>query len=401
MPNFQYQALNADKEPESGELQAKNVEEATAQLEARGLSVQFIGPAPLEKTRTTRDYRPTDEIAARRVIEQKVLRVHLAKVLEGGSAILPALRAFSEELPAGRRRNELHALIRILEQGSPEEAERAFADLPEYWIPLLSAAISSSDPGRILQEFIRETRRSDELRRQWWMTLAYPVLVACIAGAVLVLLSILVIPVFREMFQGFGLQLPGITDFNLKVASLIARFWPVIVLVFVVGVAALIYYPSRGKADPFGISNGFFGLFGRTTAIARLSQFMADLLEAGLSPSDTLKVAGFLTNRSGLRRAVWKLADQLQLNPRAAMGLEPPRRMATIYYALRTELPTESRVHLLREITQAYTEDAHGRLSWTRGLIEPVTILVIGMLVGFVVLTLFFPLFNLINALSQ
>jgi hypothetical protein len=127
---------------------------------------------------------------------------------------------------------------------------------------------------------------------------------------------------------------------------------------------------------------------------------MADLLEAGLSPPDTLKVAGYLTNRNRLRNAVWRLADQLQLNPRAAMHLEPPRRMATIYYAVRAELPTQSRIRLLREITEAYSDSARNRLSWTRGLIEPIAILLVGGLVGIVVLSLFFPLFNLISALS-
>jgi type IV pilus assembly protein PilC len=224
--------------------------------------------------------------------------------------------------------------------------------------------------------------------------------VATIAGIVMVLLSVLVIPVFRDMFKGFGLQLPGITQFNLKVADWIAHTWPFIALVFVAAVGAVIYSSMHGKARPFGMSNGFFGLFGRTTAVARVSQFMADLLEAGLSPTDTLKVAGFLTSRKGLRQAVWRLADQLQLNPRAAMHLEPPRRMATIYHALRAEMPTPSRIRLLREVTQTYTENTKTRLSWSRGIIEPLTIILIGVMVGFVVFSLFYPMFRLINGLS-
>ena len=141
-----------------------------------GLTLQSIGHAPVESilARRCNEQRPT-LTSAREVIEQTILRTHLAKVLEGGRAIVPALQAFSEEMPAGRRRNELHKLIRILERGDATEAEKAFAELPEYWIPLLSAAISSSDPGRILQEFIRESQRADELRRQWWLMLVVSV----------------------------------------------------------------------------------------------------------------------------------------------------------------------------------------------------------------------------------
>lgn len=400
MPNFHYQAWNAEQQPVAGEMQAETVQEAIEQLEARGLTLQSIGHARAESILETMQRKTTDATSAREIIEQKVLRNHLAKVLEGGRAIVPALRAFSEEVPAGRRRNELHTLIRILERGDATEAEKAFAELPEYWIPLLSAAISSSDPGRILQEFIRESQRADEIRRQWWRMLSYPILVVLVAGAVLVLLSILVIPIFREIFLGFNLQLPRITLLNLTVALWIARSWPYILVVFVLLCAGLIFFSIRGPTRSFGLSNRLLSFFARATAIARLSQFMADLLEAGLSVPDTLKVAGFLTNRKGLRKSVWKLADQLQMNAGAAKQLEAPPRMGTIFHALRAEMPTQSRVRLLREIAQAHTEKVRFRLSWTRGMVEPVAIIMIGLLVAIVVISLFLPLINLIEGLS-
>jgi len=401
MPNFHYAAWNAEQQPIAGELEAETVQDAITQLEARGLTLQSVGYAPVTSILGTMQRTTTDATVAREVIEQKILRTHLAKVLEGGKAIVPALQAFSEEVPAGRRRNELHKLIHILERGDAAKAEKAFAELPDYWIPLLSAAVSSSDPGRILQEFIQESQRADELRRQWWLTITYPFLVACVAGAVLILLSVLVIPIFRDIFAGFNLQLPWITSLNLGVAVWIARGWPYLLMAFVLLFAGLIFFSIRGLMRPFGVSNRLFAFFGRSTAIARLSQYMADLLEAGLTVPDTLTVAGFLTNRKGLRKAIWRLADQMQINIGAARQLESPPKMAAIYHALRSEMPTQSRVHLLRGFAQAHAEKARLRLSWTRGMIEPAAIIVIGLVVGFVVISLFIPLISLIEGLSN
>ena len=107
-------------------------------------------------------------------MEQTVLGAHLAHVLEGAKTIAPALRAYCEELPVGRRRCELEIVIGVLEGSDDVEAEKVFAGLPEYWIPLLSAATSSRDPGRVLQEFLTEAERTDELRRQWWLTISCP-----------------------------------------------------------------------------------------------------------------------------------------------------------------------------------------------------------------------------------
>jgi type IV pilus assembly protein PilC len=365
------------------------------------LSLQSIGYAPVESELPRMPQTTTDANSARAVIEQTILRTHLTKVLVEGKTIVPALRAFSEEVPAGRRRAELQRLIQILERGDASEAEKAFAELPEYWIPLLSAAISSSDPGRILQEFIRESQRADELRRQWWLMLAYPFLIACAAGVVLVFLSVLVIPIFRDIFAGFALQLPWVTSLNLTVASWIARAWPYVLIAVALVIGALVFRSLRWPTRLSGGPNRLFAWFGRATAIARLSQFMADFLEAGLSVPDTLKVAGLLTNKQSLRQSVWALADQLQVSPSAAKQLEAPRKMATVYHAMRSEMPTQSRIRLLREITRDNAEKARQRLSWTRGMVEPAAIIVIGLIVASVVISLFLPLIKLIEGLSH
>lgn len=400
MPTFHYQAWNIEQQPITGELQADTVQDAIAQLEARGLTLQSIGYAVAEPILPNTPRAATDAGSARHVLQQTILRTHLAMVLEEGNAIIPALKAFGEEVPAGRRRNELHKLIRILERGDATEAEKAFAEMPEYWIPLLSAAVSSNDPGRILHEFIRESQNAGELRRQWWLTLSYPLLIASVAGAVFVLLSILVMPIFRDIFYGFKISLPQITLLNLTLGLWIARAWPYVLIAFALLVTGLIYFWMRGPTRGFGISYRLFSFVGRATAVARLSQFMADLLEAGLSVPDTLKVAGFLTSRKGLRQSVWRLADQLQVHTSAANQVTVPPRMAAIYHALGSEMPTRSRVRLLREITQAQAEKTRLRLSWTRGVIEPAAIIAIGLLVAVVVVSLFLPLIKLIHSLG-
>ncbi len=401
MPNFRYKALNFDQQPVAGELQAETVQDAIAQLESRGLVLQSIGLAQPEPALGAIETPVAVPNSARTAVDQIVLRTHLDRVLKEGKAIVPALIAYSEEMPTGYRRRELQALIRVLEQGDAGEAEKVFAQLPEYWIPLLSAATASRDPGRVLEEFLKESQRAEELRRQWWLTISYPILIVGIAGTVLALLSVVVVPMFRSIFLEFAIELPAFTMLNLAVAGWIARAWPYLLIGFILLFGGLVFTSIRWPLRSTGFARRLPTLFRRATAIARLSQFVADLLEAGLSVPESLRVAGFLTKGKRLRQAVWRLADQLQLNVSAAQHIGAPRGTATVFYALRSDMTMSSRVQLLREISQAHADRARLGLSWTRGFIEPLAILVVGFVVGGLVVALFLPLIKLVDGLSH
>jgi type IV pilus assembly protein PilC len=398
MPTFHYQASNAQGQPVSGDVEAEAVQDAVAQLESRGFILQSIGlvPPPPEATSPA-----AGSAAASQGVESKFLRTHLTKVIDNGKSLIPALRALSNEVGSGQRRNELNRLIEILDRGDADEAKRAFETLPEYWIPLLSADLSSNDPGRVLQQFIKESQRSDELQRQWKLTLAYPLFVVLLAGAVLVLLSVVVIPTFREIFAGFNIRLPGITSASLTVAHVISNIWPVALIVCLVILAVLAFSSIYGSTKYVGRSRHALAFAGKSTAIARVCQFMADLLEAGLSPPEALQIAGQLVSKKRFRQALSKLADQLQGNAQPPNYVVPPSKMATVFHALRADLPAPARIHLLREVGHSYTEKARLRLSWTRGIIEPLAIVFIGIIVAIVVLSLFLPLVKLIDGLTH
>jgi type II secretory pathway component PulF len=399
MPTFYYQARNNDNQPERGAIEASDLQDAIAQVVGRGWSLESIGtvapasyaPEPIEPV--------SSESATNADVMRRVFRSHLENILHRARPIVPALKAFSDEPAAKRLRGELNRLISVIERGDSAQAEKEFVMLPDYWIPLISSAMTSDDPGRILQEYLKESQRSDEVRRQWQLTLAYPIVVGCLALIVMVFLSVFVVPIFRAIFSDFGLTLPGITLINLEITSWISHWWGYLTVaaVLLIGFAVILSFRSVGR-----VAHGIFGrlLIGRNAAVARLSQLTADLLDAGISTPDALQVAGFLTPRKNYRQALWRLADEQKSNAGVAT-FSVPRRLATITFALRADLPSQSRVRLLREINEANLERSRRRLSWTRGLIEPVSIILIGLMVGVVVISLFLPLLRLINGLSS
>jgi general secretion pathway protein F len=195
MATFRYEAIDRSGQPRSGSLDADTVSLAVLLLEQEGCTVLSISQTDIDRLPFA---EPTP--AAEANLEQSALERHMARVIEQGRAIAPALQAYSEELPASPRRRQLETVLKVLDRGDAAEATAALRSLPAYWIPLLSAASASRDPGRVLSEFLQESQQAEDLRRQWWLTLIYPLLLLGIAATVLVVLSFLVVPVFRGNF---------------------------------------------------------------------------------------------------------------------------------------------------------------------------------------------------------
>ena len=158
--------------------------------------------------------------------------------------------------------------------------------------------------------------------------------------------------------------------------------------------------PSSPRLIRDFIGDWFGTPLGRWTAIARFYQFLADLLEAELTPASALRLAGFAAGSPRLKRAASRMANEISAG---GGGLPLPyqrTRTATALYALYSDLPLAARVRLLREVSSGHAERGRVVLSWTRGVVEPISILLIGLMVGWVVVGLFLPMLFLVQGLS-
>lgn len=414
MAQFQYQAVDRDGRLISGALEADSVEHASGLLQARGLTAHAItrefpetpsGPDDVSAPKTPAIVRPASstDSASGQNLEEAVLRSHMAAILERGRPIVPALRAYAAEMPGGWKRRQLQAVCRVLERGDPDEATKALVALPETWIPLLSAATTAPDPGQVLHEFLNESRRTDTLRQQWWLTLAYPIIMLCLATAVTTALALFVIPEFDLIFAEFDLRLPAITMWMLDIYGFLWHWGMLILAALLLLLLVTVLHANRWlPQSAFSwLTNRLRLPFGRRTSIARFSRFTADLLEGGVNMPDALRIAGFTVNRLRIRQAAWRLANDIQLTGGFTPGAYQRPLTASVAGALAADVPPKSRVRLLREISNSHADRTRINLSWASGIIEPVAIFVVGILVGLTVIGLFLPLVMLVEGLSK
>jgi type IV pilus assembly protein PilC len=399
MPLFRYQALNANQQNVAGEIEADNVAQAVAQLETQGLTVRSIGysapqsHSPQPSVLTPAPTGSRNEIAA--------LESHLLRAMERARPLIPALRAYMAEMPTGRSRRRLLATIDVIEHGDVSLAVKSFTDSPAYWIPLLSSTSSARDANGTLQKFISESRRTGRLSNQWRQIFIYPLLIILVAGAVIAFLSIVVIPVFRDVFSGFGLRVPGFTRFILDVSAVISSgriLW--IAAVLIVIALGVLFGARLAPASLWPAFIDRFGPLRRAAVAARFSRFLADLLEADVDAPNALRIASRTTGSSLLNRAAYQLAGEIETGQEVAAAKYRRTITASVVWAVQSHLPLPARSAFLRELSTNHARRASEFLSWAHGIVQPMFILVIGLLVGAVVLALFLPLISLIQGLS-
>ena len=400
MTNYRYHAIDADGRPTDGETAAESMHAALAALEARGLAVQSIVVANRGVDSAHVAVTPSPRRPPRGPSSQEaagVLEAYVTRVGQQSRLIAPALRAYAQELPNGQRRRQLEAMAGVLDQQDPAAAARSAADLPDDWTALLSAASSSRDPAHVLREFLAETRYNDELRRQWWATLAYPTVLMLLAAAVLTAIAVLIVPSFREIFDDFDLELPLATRAVVELSNVIVSYGLPLAALGVLGLlaaGALAYSRRDGW-----IRSRARGLLGRSTSLAQWTRLTGELIEAEVPLPEAVRIARAANRRPGLRRAGWNLAYQLDRGP--AVWRAPLRPLtATALYALTAELPAAARARLLKELSASFADKARARLSWTGGMVEPVAILFVGGVVGLMAVAPVLPLVMLVNNLS-
>ncbi len=405
MPKFLFTAQTSNQQHHSGELSADSLAEAQAELEAKGFIVHSLTQLSNETESTIAPVLSATPAGSNfesvRQFDQQLLESRIADFLNERDLIIPALQALVEELPAGSKRRRLAQLVAELQAGVTPEQLAAAEDAAETWLPLLSSA-SPFGSNRFLCDLFEETARTNAIRSEYWRISAYPTAIFFMAIAVVVFLSIVVVPSFQEIYNDFELDLPLLTLGVLQVSEAIL-FHPVLMLCLVVALFGLVYAGLK-LIRRLQASNWTLGALsnGNSSQVATMAEFVrrvAEGLKTHLPLATSLRLAGQSCGVPWLRRESEMLASSLEEDGE----LGTPQRSGfplTVVYALRASHDGGPNIRLLEEMATNYTERLETRFSWASGFLPILGIVIVGMAVFLVVMALYLPLVQLIDGLT-
>ena len=401
MATFQYKAHHADQAPVEGRIEADDLKSAQQLLEDQGMVVLSIDQVEGEqaKTVTARPGPPPES-------EQTALQRQINRVLQTGKPLAPALLAYAQELPAGRRRLRLQHIAKQLEHGHDPNHELEAIQIDEEWIPLLSAGVSSGDPSQIPRGITDELQRAGDLRVQFASALAYPLLLMAVSLAILLLITWWITPTFQDIFADFEIALPAATQWLMTITDVIRGSRGLVIVIPALMLATLVaIFAIRPRSEFWDSILHHIPLFGSTVRLsdcARFTRYLADLMQAEVPVPDALRITGLNTSQAGLRREAGQLATAMDSADTDLLDSPSFCRNLphTVVHALQFHAHPRAAALILRELSWMYDQQTRNRLAWISSLVEPVFIILLGTAVGFYVVALFVPLVSLISSLS-
>ena len=402
MKQFRYIAEDKDGARQEGELSAASDEAARQQLLEQGLLVVQLTPA------SERSKDPDARLSAR---ESEDVVIAIAELSNSELPLVEGMRAAADEAASSRVARALRQIAADVEQGLALDSvvsERGKV-LPPHVRGLIAAASRTQRMGLALDDLAEHHRATREVWRRVLAAIAYPTIVLGLTLLVLLFLPIFIVPQFKEMFEEFGLELPAITLAIIALSD--AILWlghgPGLWFLLTAGAAFLVFLvlASYGIGTPttqrFATAMPLVGAIWLWSGTAAYSRLLATMLEYDIPLPDALLLARDGVRDPEIREVATSFATGVeQGRTLSELMAESHRLPASITPFVRWGERSGKLPEALRAVTDMLLQRVRTRTLLLRSISPPVTFILVGLLVGFLVISLFLPLISLIQGLT-
>jgi type IV pilus assembly protein PilC len=403
---FAFRAMDLAGSASSGEVEAESKAQVTEQLRQRGLIVLDVSEkaSPLNVEDFFKRWRSVD------MRELAVFSRQFATLVASGMPMLRTLHTLEEQTQDEMIEEAVAGLRADIEAGST--LEQGMARHPQVFDRLFRAMIRSGEQsGRLedaLDQIAFQVEKTDALRRQVKSALMYPALVFGFAAVVLVAIVAFVIPVFANIFTELAEEhpeesasLPIPTQICVTASEAITGYWFVIIPALVIGLFGFFRWKrtERGRDAwarftlriPFKIGDVI-----QKVALARWSRTFSGAVSAGVPMLQAIKLTGETAGNVVIEQAMedvyasakrgGSLAAPIEANP-----IFPP--MVGHMVAVGEE--TGQLEHMMSKIADFYEAEVDAKVKALTALLEPVMIVFVGGIVGFIVISMYLPMFSI------
>jgi len=404
---FRYEAVStAGGDPVKGTMEAQTAAAVVSKLRNQGLVPLDV--APVAKTGLNMEI--TIPGIERRVkpTALAVFARQLSTLIDAGLPLLRALSVVAEQTEDARLRRTLAEVVTAVETGAALSV--ALADHPRVFPPLMINMIRVSETGGFLGRTMRTVADSFaaevELRQKVKSATTYPAVVGFVAVAAVIAMVTFVVPVFERMFDQMGATLPLPTRILVALSDNMVWILP---LLIVLGAAGLFWWMRhrnddsvRRRVDPIKLKVPVFGSLTSKVAIARFARNLSMMLSAGVPMLQALNVVGQAANNKVVEDAVRDVHDSMRKGrsfsqPLADHDIFPPivAQMAAVGEE------SGSLASMLDAIADFYEKEVDTAAEQLSSSIEPLMIMVLGLVIGGMVIALYLPMFSLYSNMQQ
>jgi len=394
MAAFTYTARAANGELKSATVEATNREDAISQLKKQRLNVIKID----EQTKK----KKAGKVGMRDIV---IFTRMFSTMINSGLPLVQAMGILAEQSENPSLREITKQVVFDVESGNTvadalSKHPGAFSDL---YVNMVRAGEAGGILDTILMRLAVFMEKNDALVRKVKGAMIYPGVIMTVAGGAIVILLIFVIPTFQKMFAEAGIPLPLPTRIVIEMSKLLQKFW------WLVGVAGFFgvmgfkkyYATSSGKLviDRLMLKAPVLGDVLRKSAVSRFTRTLGTLIGSGVSILDGLEITAKTAGNRVISDAIMESRSSIAGGetisaPLKKSGVFPPMVVSMINVGEQTGGLDE----MLGKIADFYDEEVDAAVSGLLALMEPVMIVFLGVVVGGMVIAMYLPIFDMVNA---
>ena len=285
----------------------------------------------------------------------------------------------------------------------------AFSKHPKAFTELYVNMVAAGEAGGILDTILLRLatflEKSDALIRKVKGAMVYPGVIMAVAGIAVAVLLIFVIPTFQKMFASVGMELPLPTRIVIAMSDFLINYWWALIAIIVAAIYAIrSYYKTpngQKQIDQMMLNAPVLGDLLRKSAVSRFTRTLGTLISSGVSILDGLEITAKTAGNRVIHDAVMESRNSIAGGETIAGPLEkskvfPPMVISMIAVGEQTGGLDE----MLSKIADFYDEEVDVAVSALLSLMEPMMIVILGVIVGGMVVAMYLPIFDMMNAVQ-
>jgi type IV pilus assembly protein PilC len=410
MAKFAYKALNKDGKEIFGIIEAETQALAINDVRSLGLYPTHVREAKKsDERRARRDKGGLSELYFGGIKNKQlvVMTRQLATLIDAGLPLLRSINVLIAQQKPCKLRDVLREISSDIQSGST--FSDGLAKHPKAFDRLFVNMVRAGEVGGMLETVLNRLamfmERRQALKRKVRGALIYPIAVVVIASGIVGFLLVKVVPVFATIFKDFGGELPKPTQLLIAAGEFMQyRWWLLLVIVNAIIISIKLMSKSKSVKhvmDRVTLKIPLVGDLITKVGVARFARTLGTLLTSGVPILQALKITKETIGNEVIQNAVQKVHDSIKEGDTIAAPLDAAKVFpAMVVNMIDVGEETGSLDSMLNKVADIYDAEVEAAVEAMLALMEPIIIICLGAVIGFIVISLYLPIFSLGDVIS-
>ncbi len=396
MPYYRWKGRDPKGRMRKGEIIAASQAEAAAKLKQKRISVIKIKPAPKDIELPFLKPKVKEK-------ELMIVTKQLASMIASGLPLDESLNIMAEQAESKKMGEILYDIKQKVETGaSLSQALKSYREVfSDMYINMVASGEQTGNLDGVLKRLAEMLEKRLALKRKVKGALIYPTMVVIVATGVIALILTFVIPTFAEMYESSGMHLPLPTQIVINLSVFMKKyFWYMLVGIIGIVIAIRIGYRKsyafRKLMDKLLLHLPIFGMLSRKGSIANFTVILSSLTASGIDILDALEISSKTAGNVIIEETLLEVRDMVRKGENLSYAMSYSGEfpdMVIQMVAVGEETGTLD--DMMQKVSQYYEEEVDNAVKNLSTMIEPIIIVVLGGIIGFLVVAMYLPIFKM------